>query len=206
MNSKATFTFKPAALPPESTVIAQYDAPTSLQTEYQSEADLECEFIKLLESQAYEYVAIHTEQDLIENLRSKLEELNNIAFTDREWDRFFSTSIASNNDGIAEKTFRIQKDHIQILRRDDGSTKNIKLIDKENIHNNALQVINQYYMPRSQVSEHTTHRFNRYDVTILVNGLPLVHVELKRRGVNLRKAFNQIDRYRSEERRVGKEC
>ncbi|PXY81578.1 type I restriction endonuclease subunit R [Bifidobacterium asteroides] len=198
MNSKATFTFKPAALPPESTVIAQYDAPTSLQTEYQSEADLECEFIKLLESQAYEYVAIHTEQDLIENLRSKLEELNNIAFTDREWDRFFSTSIASNNDGIAEKTFRIQKDHIQILRRDDGSTKNIKLIDKENIHNNALQVINQYYMPRSQVSEHTTHRFNRYDVTILVNGLPLVHVELKRRGVNLRKAFNQIDRYQQE--------
>ena len=198
MNSKATFTFKPAALPPESTVIAQYDAPTSLQTEYQSEADLECEFIKLLESQAYEYVAIHTEQDLIENLRSKLEELNNIAFTDREWDRFFSTSIASNNDGIAEKTFRIQKDHIQILRRDDGSTKNIKLIDKENIHNNALQVINQCYMPRSQVSEHTTHRFNRYDVTILVNGLPLVHVELKRRGVNLRKAFNQIDRYQQE--------
>ncbi len=198
MNSKATFTFKPAALPPESTVIAQYDAPTSLQTEYQSEADLECEFIKLLESQAYEYVAIHTEQDLIENLRSKLEELNNIAFTDREWDRFFSTSIASNNDGIAEKTFRIQKDPIQILRRDDGSTKNIKLIDKENIHNNALQVINQYYMPRSQVSEHTTHRFNRYDVTILVNGLPLVHVELKRRGVNLRKAFNQIDRYQQE--------
>ena len=173
-------------------------SPTSLQTEYQSEADLECEFIKLLESQAYEYVAIHTEQDLIENLRSKLEELNNIAFTDREWDRFFSTSIASNNDGIAEKTFRIQKDHIQILRRDDGSTKNIKLIDKENIHNNALQVINQYYMPRSQVSEHTTHRFNRYDVTILVNGLPLVHVELKRRGVNLRKAFNQIDRYQQE--------
>lgn len=198
MNSKATFTFKPAALPPESTVIAQYDAPTSLQTEYQSEADLECEFIKLLESQAYEYVAIHTEQDLIENLRSKLEELNNIAFTDREWDRFFSTSIASNNDGIAEKTFRIQKDHIQILRRDDGSTKNIKLIDKGNIHNNALQVINQYYMPSSQVSEHTTHRFNRYDVTILVNGLPLVHVELKRRGVNLRKAFNQIDRYQQE--------
>ena len=198
MNSKATFTFKPAALPPESTVIAQYDAPTSLQTEYQSEADLECEFIKLLESQAYEYVAIHTEQDLIENLRSKLEELNNIAFTDREWDRFFSTSIASNNDGIAEKTFRIQKDHIQILRRDDGSTKNIKLIDKENIHNNALQVINQYYMPRSQVSEHTTYRSNRYDVTILVNGLPLVHVELKRRGVNLRKAFNQIDRYQQE--------
>lgn len=198
MNSKATFTFKPAALPPESTVIDQYDAPTSLQTEYQSEADLECEFIKLLESQAYEYVAIHTEQDLIENLRSKLEELNNIAFTDREWDRFFSTSIASNNDGIAEKTFRIQKDPIQILRRDDGSTKNIKLIDKENIHNNALQVINQYYMPRSQVSEHTTHRFNRYDVTILVNGLPLVHVELKRRGVNLHKAFNQIDRYQQE--------
>lgn len=198
MNSKATFTFKPATLPLESTVIAQYDAPTSLQTEYQSEADLECEFIKLLESQAYEYVAIHTEQDLIENLRSKLEELNNIAFTDREWDRFFSTSIASNNDGIAEKTFRIQKDHIQILRRDDGSTKNIKLIDKENIHNNALQVINQYYMPRSQVSEHSTYRSNRYDVTILVNGLPLVHVELKRRGVNLRKAFNQIDRYQQE--------
>lgn len=157
---------------------------------YQSEADLETEFIKQLQRQAYEYLRIESEQDLINNLRKQLEFLNDITFTDSEWQRFFKTSIASETDGIVEKTRRIQEDYIQTLKRDDGSSKNIWLIDKNNIHNNRLQVINQYAVQGSYE--------NRYDVTILVNGLPLVHVELKRRGVPLVEAFNQIERYQRD--------
>lgn len=157
---------------------------------YQSEAELEAEFIKQLQRQAYEYLQIETEQDLINNLRRQLELLNNVTFTDSEWERFFKTSIASETDGIVEKTRRIQEDYIQNLKRDDDSTKNIWLIDKTNIHNNRLQVINQY-------TTQGTYE-NRYDVTILVNGLPLVHVELKRRGVPLIEAFNQIERYQRD--------
>lgn len=129
---------------------------------YQSEADLETEFIKQLQRQAYEYLRIESEQDLINNLRKQLEFLNDITFTDSEWQRFFKTSIASETDGIVEKTRRIQEDYIQTLKRDDGSSKNIWLIDKNNIHNNRLQVINQYAVQGSYE--------NRYDVTILVNG------------------------------------
>ena len=157
---------------------------------YQSEADLETEFVKQLQRQAYEYLRIESEQDLINNLRKQLEFLNDITFTDSEWQRFFKTSIASETDGIVEKTRRIQEDYIQTLKRDDGSSKNIWLIDKNNIHNNRLQVINQYAVQGSYE--------NRYDVTILVNGLPLVHVELKRRGVPLVEAFNQIERYQRD--------
>lgn len=157
---------------------------------YQSEAELEAEFIKQLQRQAYEYLRIESEQDLINNLRKQLELLNDITFTDSEWLRFFKTSIASETDGVVEKTRRIQEDYIQTLKRDDGSSKNIWLIDKNNIHNNRLQVINQY-------TTQGTYE-NRYDVTILVNGLPLVHVELKRRGVPLIEAFNQIERYQRD--------
>lgn len=157
---------------------------------YQSEAELEAEFIKQLQRQAYEYLRIESEQNLINNLRKQLELLNDITFTDSEWQRFFKTSIASETDGIVEKTRRIQEDYIQTLKRDDGSSKNIWLIDKNSIHNNRLQVINQY-------TTQGTHE-NRYDVTILVNGLPLVHVELKRRGVPLIEAFNQIERYQRD--------
>lgn len=157
---------------------------------YQSEAELEAEFIKQLQRQAYEYLQIESEEDLINNLRKQLELLNNITFADSEWQRFFKISIASETDGIVEKTRRIQEDYIQTLKRDDGSSKNIWLIDKNNIHNNRLQVINQY-------TTQGTYE-NRYDVTILVNGLPLVHVELKRRGVPLIEAFNQIERYQRD--------
>lgn len=157
---------------------------------YQSEAELEAAFIKQLQRQAYEYIQVESEEALIANLRRQLELLNNIQFSDSEWKRFFKASIASENDGIIEKTRRIQEDYIQVLKRDDGSSKNIWLIDKNNIHNNRLQVMNQYTVQGSHE--------NRYDVTILVNGLPLVHVELKRRGVAIKEAFDQIERYQRD--------
>jgi len=158
---------------------------------YQSEAELERDFIERLQAQAYEYLRIGSEADLIANLRRQLEALNRITFSDGEWRRFFGEHIAGANDGIVEKTARIQEDPVQVLKRDDGSIKNIALIDKRHIHNNRLQVINQYAME-------TGARANRYDVTVLVNGLPMVHVELKRRGVDIREAFNQIDRYQRD--------
>lgn len=120
-----------------------------------------------------------------------MEELNDYFFTDSEWKQFFSNCIAGQNDDIVEKTRRIQEDYVQILHRDNGETKNILLIDKKDIHNNKLQVINQY-------KEENGKYKNRYDVTVLVNGLPLVHIELKRRGVNIREAFNQINRYQRD--------
>ena len=136
-------------------------------------------------------MAIHDETSLISNLRKQLEALNRYVFSDGEWEQFFSGCIAGANEGIMEKTRKIQTDHVQILRRDDGTTKNIYLIDKKNIHNNHLQVINQY---QENEGAHAT----RYDATILVNGLPLVHVELKRRGVAIREAFHQIKRYQRD--------
>lgn len=172
----------------ESTVVAEYVAEYGRADSYQSEAELEHEFLRLLQSQGYEYLRIHDEAALIANLRAQLALLNNFSFSDTEWERFYAERIASSNEGIVEKTRKIQTDHVQILRRDDGSTKNINLIDKKNIHNNRLQVINQY---EESVGTHDT----RYDVTILVNGLPMVHAELKRRGVAIREAFNQINRY-----------
>lgn len=177
----------------ESTVVAEFIPSHSKRpTAYQSEAELEQEFIKQLQLQAYEYISIHTEEELIANLRKQLENLNNYQFTDKEWVHFFKTKIANQAYGIAEKTAIIQDDgHIQELVRDDGTFKNIYLLDKEHIHNNHLQVINQY------ATDKGTHD-NRYDVTVLVNGLPLVHIELKRRGVDLKEAFNQINRYQRE--------
>jgi len=176
----------------ESTVVAEFKPCYSIRpAAYQSEAELEQDFIKQLQLQAYEYISIHTEEELIANLRKQLEKLNNYQFTDKEWAHFFKTKIANQAYGIAEKTAIIQEDYIQLLEREDGTTKNIYLLDKEHIHNNHLQVINQYATDKG---EHD----NRYDVTVLVNGLPLVHIELKRRGVDLKEAFNQINRYQRE--------
>lgn len=187
--------YDPIAVSDESTVVAEYTPQTSRTSAYQSEADLERELIRLLENQAYERLNITTEAGLIENLRAQLETLNHITFTDNEWQHFFNHNIAGKNDGIKEKTFRLQEDHVQVLKRDDGSTKNISLIDKQHIHNNRLQVINQYELDRGEGG--ATYA-NRYDVTILVNGLPMVHIELKRRGADLREAFNQINRYQRD--------
>lgn len=187
--------YDPIAVSTESTVVSEYFAEAAEETAYQCEAALEQAFIKLLESQAYEYLPLTSEAALIANLRMQLEALNGITFSDGEWERFFSEKIAGANEGAVEKTVRIQEDHVQILKRDDASTKNVLLIDKKNIHNNRLQVINQYEVAEG---EGGAARSNRYDVTVLVNGLPMVHVELKRRGVDIREAFNQIDRYQRD--------
>lgn len=175
----------------EYTVVSEYDHVATPAETYQSEADLEREFIRLLGEQGYEYLPIHTEADLISNLRSQLEKLNHYSFTDNEWEHFFNECIANKNDDIVAKTQKIQDDYIQVLKRDTGESQNIKLIDKDNIHNNTLQVINQYV-------EEGGNYDTRYDVSILVNGLPLVHIELKRRGVQLKEAFNQINRYQRD--------
>ena len=175
----------------DSTVVTEYEPVKRKSDSYQSEQALENEFIRMLTEQGYDYLEIHDSESLIKNLRTQLEIVNDYKFTDSEWDRFFNDSIANNNDGIVEKTRKIQEDNIQVLKRDDGTSKNITLIDKKCIHNNRLQVINQYV-------ENNGNYDNRYDVTILVNGLPLVHVELKRRGVALKEAFNQINRYQRD--------
>ena len=175
----------------EYTVVAEYDHVATPAESFQSEADLEKEFIRLLGEQGYEYLPIHTEADLISNLRAQLDKLNHYHFTDSEWEKFFNECIANKNDDIVAKTQKIQDDYIQVLKRDTGESQNIKLIDKDNIHNNFVQVINQYV-------EEGGNYDTRYDVSILVNGLPLVHIELKRRGVQLKEAFNQIDRYQRD--------
>jgi type I restriction enzyme R subunit len=195
MSDSTARKYDPIALSAESTVVAEYVADAKAETSYQSEADLERELIRLLQSQAYEYLPLTSEAQIVANLRTQLEALNGISFSDAEWLQFFSERIAGANDGIVEKTVRIQEDHVQLLKRDDGSTKNILLIDKQNIHNNRLQVINQYAIDQGDGG---AARSNRYDVTVLVNGLPMVHIELKRRGVDIREAFNQIDRYQRD--------
>ena len=176
------------------TVVTEYEPVKARSDSYESEAALEKDFIRLLGEQGYQYLPIHTEADLIANLRERLEELNKYKFSDTEWERFFNTCIANPNDHIEEKTAKIQEDYVQVLKRDDSMTKNITLIDHKNIHNNRLQVINQYVIGKAEGATYD----NRYDVTILVNGLPLVHVELKRRGVAIREAFNQIERYQRD--------
>lgn len=187
-------TFNMVASMNESTVVSEYIPEGRHSDSYQSEADLEKEFIHMLTEQGYEYITIHSEAELVVNLRIKLEQLNGYNFSDNEWDSFLKKYIANANDGIVEKTYTIQEDAVKNLVRDDGSTKNIILIDKKNIHNNRLQVLNQYRVSQKDGANYD----NRYDVTVLVNGLPLVHVELKRRGGLIREAFNQINRYQRD--------
>lgn len=185
----------PIAVSAESTVVAEFVPEPSAEQGYQSEAQLEAEFIRILESQAYERLVVSSEAELVANLRRQLEILNSLTFSDAEWQRFFVEHLAGANAGIVEKTVTVQEDHVKLLRRDNGTTKNVRLIDKDHIHNNRLQVLNQYEIGQG---EGGARYANRYDVTILVNGLPMVHVELKRPGVDIREAFNQIDRYQRD--------
>jgi type I restriction enzyme R subunit len=181
---------EPIAITSENTVVAELDPKATKPKTYESESELEAAFVELLKDQAYEYLPITDETALIANLKVQIEKLNKVEFTDTEWERFFSESISSEKDGIIEMTRRFQEDHIRVLKRDNGESKNIYLIDKQYIHNNSVQVLNQYEVAGA--------RKNRYDVTVLVNGLPLVHIELKRRGVDIREAFNQINRYQHD--------
>lgn len=174
-----------------STVVAKYESPERTRTGYQSENELENSLIAQLQQQGYEYKkSLTTDKQLVENLRECLQKLNNIELTDNEWKSLLS-QIIDPSKGIQEKTETIQRSEILNITLDNGETKNIRLIDKKSIHNNILQVINQYK------PEGGTFK-NRYDVTVLVNGLPLVHIELKRRGVNIKEAFNQINRYQND--------
>ncbi|MFW5871922.1 MAG: type I restriction endonuclease subunit R, partial [bacterium] len=174
----------------ESTVVLEYKSQVQRKTGYQAESELENGLIKQLKSQGYEFIEIKSNEELIKNLRAKLEKLNNYSFSNDEWQEFLKKYIDNSNEGMVEKTRKIQEDYIYTLKKDDGTSINIRLIDKSNIHNNQLQVIHQYEVEGA-------HK-NIYDVTILVNGLPLVHIELKRRGVSIKEAFNQIRRYQKE--------
>jgi type I restriction enzyme, R subunit len=171
----------------ESTVVTEYKSDSERQTNYQSERELELALINQLKNQGYTFLNIHENDDIITNLKTQLERLNKFQFTDKEWNRFLIEYLDNPNQGIVEKTKKIQEDYIYSLRREDGSHFNIFLLDKKHIHNNNLQVIHQFEIEGK-------HK-NIYDVTILVNGLPLIHIELKRRGVSIKEAFNQIKRY-----------
>ena len=138
------------------------------ESSYQSEAELERQLIENLVAQGYEFIKIKSGEDLYGNLKLQIEKLNNVSFSDEEWSRFLVEYLDTPNDGMIEKTRKIQEDYIYDFVFDDGHLKNIKIIDKKNIHNNFLQVTNQV---RGEGKSQ-----NRYDVTILVNGLPLVHI------------------------------
>lgn len=174
----------------EATVVDEYTPEVQNRTQYQSEDDLEKDMIQRLVGQGYQYLNIHNIDDALKNLRACIEELNNISFNDSEWQKFLDKYILKKGDGIKEKTHTIQQDYIKSFTFDNGSIKNIKLIEKKNVHANTVQVINQYKVNGNYQ--------NRYDVTILINGLPLVHCELKRRGIAIKEAFNQIARYQRD--------
>ena len=158
---------------------------------YQTEASLEHEFIQDLRNQGYEYLPdLNTPEALLANVRTQLQALNDVVFTDSEWDRYVEEYLDKPSDSLVEKTRKLQDDYIYDFVFDDGHIKNIYLVDKYNLSRNKVQVIRQF-------AQEGTH-LNRYDVTILVNGLPLVQVELKKRGVAIREAFNQVHRYSKE--------
>ncbi len=187
---KRTFKYDTIAEMTDGIILAEFKKEFHIREGYQSESELESEMISNLEKQGYENLGVKTSEDLLLNLKRQLENLNSVKFTDSEWQRFLSEYLNPINDGVVEKTKKIQDDYIYDFTFDKGYIENIKIIDKDNIYNNKLQVTSQF----TQVGKHK----NRYDVTILINGLPLVQVELKRRGVNLTEAFNQIHRYSSE--------
>ena len=172
-------------------VLDKYTKEWQANESYQSESDLEREFIQDLQNQGYEYAPdLNTPEKLLANVREALQALNGMQFTDGEWLRFVETWLDRPSDNIVDKTRKIHDDYIHDFVFDDGHIQNIYLLDKKNVARNKVQVIKQF----EQVGSHA----NRYDVTILVNGLPLVQVELKKRGVAIREAFNQVHRYSKE--------
>ena len=182
---------KPIAETNRFIVLDKYSKEWQVAEGYQSESDLERELIQDLENQGYEYLpALNNPQAMLANIRAQLQTLNKVQFADGEWARFVETYLDKPSDGIVDKTRKVHDDYIFDFVFDDGRIQNIYLLDKNNIASNKLQVIKQF----EQAGSHA----NRYDVTILVNGLPLVQIELKKRGVAIREAFNQVHRYSKE--------
>ena len=172
-------------------VLDEYKKQKVTSDAFQSEAELERELISDLEAQGYEYRKdIASLEAMMDNLKTQLETLNKTTFTSSEWQRFCEEYLEKPNDTITDKTKKVQEDYIYDFTFDDGHIQNIYLFDKKNIARNYVQVINQFEQEGIQA--------NRYDVTILVNGLPLVQIELKKRGVAIREAFNQVHRYSKE--------
>ena len=172
-------------------VLDKYTKEWSVAESYQSESDLERELIEDLVNQGYEFLpTLNNPAAMLANVREQLQTLNNVAFLDGEWQRFVETFLDKPSDSIVDKTRKIHDDYIHDFVFDDGRIKNIYLLDKKNTVRNKVQVIKQF--------EQTGSLANRYDVTILVNGLPLVQIELKKRGVAIREAFNQVHRYSKE--------
>lgn len=168
-------------------ILSEYEKIREVNESYQTEKEMEDKLVSDLVALGYEYITIKNMNDLYLNLRKQIERLNKVVFSDYEWQRLLDEYINALNDTKKEKTRKIQKDHIYDFKFDDGRLQNIKIIDKIDINNNFVQVTRQVSVNN-----------NRYDVTILVNGLPLVQIELKKRGVSLLEAFNQINRYSSE--------
>lgn len=172
-------------------VLEQYSKKLRVSESYQSEYDLEGEFIQDLVNQGYQYLPnVTNPQAMLANVREQLQTLNNVQFTEGEWQRFVETYLDKPSDSIIDKTRKIHNDYIHDFVFDDGRIQNIYLLDKKNLPRNKIQVIKQFQQKGTQA--------NRYDVTILVNGLPLVQIELKKRGVAIREAFNQVHRYSKE--------
>ncbi|MET2900492.1 type I restriction endonuclease subunit R [Vibrio rotiferianus] len=172
-------------------VLDKYTKTWQIAESYQSEGDLERELIQDLSNQGYEYLpALTTPDAMMVNVRTQLQDLNKVEFNDAEWGRFQEQYLNTPSDNIIEKTRKVHSDYIYDFVFDDGHIENIYLFDKTIIARNKVQVIKQF--------EQTGSHANRYDVTILVNGLPLVQIELKKRGVAIREAFNQVHRYSKE--------
>ena len=172
-------------------ILDKYDREWTVCESYQSEDALEREFIRDLENQGYEYLpGVNTPEKILANVREQLQGLNKVEFSDGEWMRFVETYLDKPSDTIIDKTRKIHDDYIHDFVFDDGHIQNIYLVDKKNIARNTCQVVRQF--------EQTGTHANRYDVTVLVNGLPLVQIELKKRGVAIREAFNQVHRYSKE--------
>ena len=171
-------------------VLDKYTKEWADNDSYQSESELEQELIQDLVNQGYEKVTFQTNEALLANVRVQLQALNNVLFSDTEWQRFVQTWLDKPSDGIVEKTRKIHDNCVLDFEFDNGTLQNIYLLDKKTLARNKVQVLKQF--------EQTGSYVNRYDVTILVNGLPLVQIELKKRGIAIREAFNQVHRYSKE--------
>jgi len=183
--------YKPIAESNHFIVLDKYTKEQKVADGHQSEDQLEREFIQDLVDQGYDYLPdLNTPEKMLANVREQLQDLNSVVFSDKEWSRFVDTWLDKPSDSMVEKTRKVHDDYIHDFTFDDGRIQNIYLLDKKRLARNKLQVIRQF--------EQTGSHANRYDVTVLVNGLPLVQVELKRRGVAIREAFNQVHRYSKE--------